>query len=467
MDEQNEVLETSTPEETQEQVETQEKEPPPPPAPYQKKLAGQEPDHDAAEKNAQHHRIQDQLKRAPVVLLSTLVFAIIISSAWGYLGPKSVFHFGNTDTESNKQPAPGHANSILASAPNQVSIAPDQASSSLTENPVVPGNQTQNTASAAATNNQPNIASTDYQEQMRLQLDMQRQQVQAQREQEAYQREQDRQAQMKKILEAPSTVYSAMDHRNTQPMGDGNNIQPAFNMEGVPGLIQGRIQTSNASSYLPHTRMPALSPYEIKAGTVIPSVMLSGINSDLPGEIIAQVVQNVYDSATGKYLLIPQGARLVGNYDHNLVLGQQRVLIAWSRIIYPDSSSVEIQGMAGQDQSGYAGFQDQTNHHIWPAVRQALLLSAISAGAQLSQPRTQRGDYSYSSPQIGAAALGQQLNQLGMYSYQSQASRMPTITIRPGYRFNVMVNKDMVLAPWQGETAYQSPSVFKTALSPE
>jgi type IV secretion system protein VirB10 len=185
--------------------------------------------------------------------------------------------------------------------------------------------------------------------------------------------------------------------------------------------------------------------------------MLSGINSDLPGQLVAQVVQNVYDSATGKYLLIPQGAKLFGTYDHGVVLGQRRVLIVWNRIIYPDSSSLDLEGMPGQDQSGYAGFKDRVNNHVWPAFQQALLLSTLTAGVQLSQPRAQKGDYSYSSQQIVAGAMGMQLNQLGMSSYQGRSNLAPTISIRPGYRFNVMVNKDMVIPPWQTGGPTQAP----------
>jgi|GEM_PF-1668960 len=412
---------------------------------------------------AQHRFMSRQLSKGPVIIGACVALSIMGVAVYGYLSPKGAFAWG-TPAEIDKKPGPGQATAIMANAPKGVSIYPAARINVPPETPMTGNSSIPSESGIAPTpaNTMATVQSTpqaDYQEQMRMQMEMQRQQLQVQREQEAAQREQARQAKMQTIREAASTVYSATENRSNS----GGDVQPALNMNSGTGLLQGRLSAANASAYLPNTRMPAISPYEVKAGTVIPSVMLSGINSDLPGEIIAQVVQNVYDSATGKYLLVPQGAKLVGNYDHNLVLGQQRVLITWNRIIYPDSSSVDIQGMAGQDQSGYAGFHDKTNHHAWPAIRQALLLSAISAGAQLSQPRTQRGDYSYSAPQIGAAAMGQQLNQLGMYSYQSRANIAPTITIRPGYRFNVMVNKDMVLAPWQGEAASQPASMLKTA----
>ena len=176
---------------------------------------------------------------------------------------------------------------------------------------------------------------------------------------------------------------------------------------------------------------------------------MGGINSDLPGQIIAQVSQNVYDTATGQYLLIPQGTKLVGNYDHQVVSGQKRVLVLWNRLIYPDASSVNLSGMSGADQGGYAGFTDKTNTHFWPTFRNALMLSAITAGVQLSQPRAQKGDYSYSSQQMIAGSLGMQMNQLGAGTISRGLGQAPTLTIRPGYVFNVMVNKDVILPPWQ------------------
>jgi len=203
------------------------------------------------------------------------------------------------------------------------------------------------------------------------------------------------------------------------------------------------------TNYLLHTRSQAISKYEVKAGTVIPSVMIGGINSELPGTIIAQVTQNVFDTRTGNYLLIPFGSKLVGEYDHQVVNGQKRVLVIWNRVIYPDTTSLTLEGMSGVDQSGYAGFHDKVNTHILPAIGNALVMSVITAGAQLSQPRAKQGDYSYSAPQIASAALGQQMNQLGAMTYQRGLNAIPTIMIRPGYQFNVMVQKDIILPTWR------------------
>lgn len=208
-------------------------------------------------------------------------------------------------------------------------------------------------------------------------------------------------------------------------------------------------QSPELETYLKHTRTPPISSMEIKAGTIIPAVMISGINSDLPGQIIGQVRENVYDTATGQHLLIPAGARLVGTYDSTVTMGQERVLVAWRRIIYPDGSSVSLDLMPGADTSGYAGFNDKVNNHYWRIFGNALMLSLFSAGIQLSQPEP-RGDNYYDSQQILAAEIGRQMGQLGMEMARRNMMIQPTLEIRPGYRFVVMVTKDIVLPPWQG-----------------
>jgi type IV secretion system protein TrbI len=204
------------------------------------------------------------------------------------------------------------------------------------------------------------------------------------------------------------------------------------------------------SPYLAHTLEKPVSPYEIKAGTFIPGVMVVGINSELPGQMVGKVRENVYDTATGQYLLIPAGATLLGTYDSDVVSGQERVLTAWERIIYPDGSSIFLGSMPGADKSGIAGFHDQVNNHYVRTFGQAFLLSIFSAGMQLSQPRGAVGG-TYNAQQIGAAALGQQMAQLGMQLARRNLNRQPTLEIGAGYAFNVMSTKDMVFqGPWRG-----------------
>lgn len=208
-------------------------------------------------------------------------------------------------------------------------------------------------------------------------------------------------------------------------------------------------QPPTTSDYLVSNRESAVSPYELRAGAVIPAVMVSGINSDLPGQIIGQVAENVYDTATGAYLLIPQGAKLVGTYDNAVTYGQSRVLVVWNRIIFPDASSLDIDGMAGADQGGYSGFSDQVNNHYVRIFGSALLLSLFSAGIQLSQPQaSSSSNGTYTSQQIIAGAVGQQLGNTGSRVIERNLNIAPTLEIRPGYLFNVMVTKDIVVKPY-------------------
>jgi type IV secretion system protein VirB10 len=203
---------------------------------------------------------------------------------------------------------------------------------------------------------------------------------------------------------------------------------------------------SNEDNYLHALKKNPISPYEIKAGHIIPAAMVSGINSDLPGQIIAQVRENVYDTANGEYLLIPQGTRLVGTYDSQIAYGQERVLIAWNRLIFPDSSSLDLKAMPGSDIAGYAGFTDKVDHHYFRTFGSAVLMSVISAGAQLSQPQVSNNtNQAPSTGQTVAASLGSQLSQTGNTLLQKNLNIQPTLKIRPGYLFNVMVNKDLVL----------------------
>ncbi|WP_172840394.1 TrbI/VirB10 family protein [Solemya pervernicosa gill symbiont] len=201
--------------------------------------------------------------------------------------------------------------------------------------------------------------------------------------------------------------------------------------------------TSGNGPYLAHVRRPPLSPFEIKAGTVIPALMITGINSDLPGQLSAQVSQNVYNTDSGDHLMIPQGSKLVGRYDSRVAFYQKRVLVVWNRLIFPDASSIELSGMSGSDQEGYAGFEDQVDNHYFQVFGSAILMSFVSAGAQLSQPDNTNINDDESSSAALSAALGQQIGEVSAEMTRKNLKIQPTIEIRPGYRFNVMVNKDI------------------------
>ena len=191
------------------------------------------------------------------------------------------------------------------------------------------------------------------------------------------------------------------------------------------------------------------SPYELRAGFVVPATLISGINSDLPGQIMAQVSQNVFDTATGRHLLIPQGSRLVGSYSSDVAYGQSRVLVAWQRIVFPDGKAMDIGAMPGSDGAGYAGFKDRVNNHYFRLFASAFLMSGVTAGIALSQDNDSNGDRQRASDAL-SEALGQQLGQVTAQLIAKNMNIAPTIEIRPGYRFNVIVTKDMTFSkPYQ------------------
>jgi len=188
------------------------------------------------------------------------------------------------------------------------------------------------------------------------------------------------------------------------------------------------------------------TPYTLRAGFIIPATLISGINSDLPGQIIGQFSQNVYDTATGRYLLIPQGSRLVGSYSNNVAYGQSHVLIAWQRIVFPNGNTLDIGAMPGADGIGEAGFEDQVNNHYLRIFGSAILMSGITAGVSLSQDHNANSIYSQpTTSSIISESLGQQLGTTTTQMINKNLNISPTLEIRPGFRFNVMCVKDLAL----------------------
>ena len=191
---------------------------------------------------------------------------------------------------------------------------------------------------------------------------------------------------------------------------------------------------------------PPKTPYTLLAGFVIPATLISGINSDLPGQIIAQTSQGVYDTATGKYLLIPQGSRLVGSYTSDVTYGQSRIMVAWQRIVFPDGKTLDIGAMPGADGAGYSGLSDQANNHYLRLFGSAILMSGITAGVAISQDKNNNNVYSQPTTSSALSeALGQQLGAVTAQMISKNLNISPTLEIRPGFRFNVMCIKDLVL----------------------
>jgi type IV secretion system protein VirB10 len=202
----------------------------------------------------------------------------------------------------------------------------------------------------------------------------------------------------------------------------------------------------SSAEYLEKAVSPPRSPFEVKAGTLIPTVLISGLNSDLPGQVVAQVRENVYDTVSGNFLLIPQGSRLIAAYDSMVAWGQERVLVCWNRLIRPDGSSIALDCMPGVDLAGYAGFADDVDNHWWKIIAGAVFSSVLAATAQRSQ-----GDvtgFQPTFPQMWASNAAGQINQTGQQLTQKSLQIQPTITVRPGFSVNVLVTKDIVITPY-------------------
>ena len=191
-----------------------------------------------------------------------------------------------------------------------------------------------------------------------------------------------------------------------------------------------------------------VSAYVVQAGNIIPASLITGIRSDLPGQITAQVTENVYDSPTGRFLLVPQGTRLIGIYDSQVAFGQSRVLLVWTRLIMPNGRSVVLERQAGADTAGYAGLEDDVDNHWGALFKAALLSTLLGVGSELGST-TGTGS---NSDVITALRRGtsDSLNQTGQKVVQRNLDIQPTLTIRPGFPVRVIVNRDLVLEPYKG-----------------
>jgi len=219
--------------------------------------------------------------------------------------------------------------------------------------------------------------------------------------------------------------------------GSGNQ-----NMQGEKRSFLQASQNNNGDTLKGGVQTP-VSPYMVMAGTIIPATLITGINSDLPGQIQAIVSQNVYDTRTGNYVLIPQGSKLIGTYDSQVAYGQDRVLIVWSRVILPNDQYIDLEGMPGADLTGQAGLTDEVNSHYFRIYGSALLMSIFSAGMQLSQPQSNSVNGAPTNQQIIAGAMGQELGQVSTQMIQKNLNIQPTIQIRSGDNFRVLVTRDI------------------------
>ncbi|WP_407696544.1 TrbI/VirB10 family protein [Sphingomonas abietis] len=230
---------------------------------------------------------------------------------------------------------------------------------------------------------------------------------------------------------APSGAAAAAAGQPVQAAQDGQAEKRAF------------LQTGGVAQTVSAERLVSVpSPYVVQAGSVIAAALLTGIRSDLPGQITAQVTQNVYDSPTGKILLIPQGSKLIGDYDSQIASGQSRVLLAWNRLILPDGRSISLDRQPGADVSGYAGLEDGVNEHWGKLVKAAILSTILSVG---SEAGTSQSENNLAQALRSGAANG--FSQTGQQIVSRELGIQPTLTIRPGYPVRVIVTRDLVLDP--------------------
>lgn len=240
----------------------------------------------------------------------------------------------------------------------------------------------------------------------------------------------------------------------TIPGGSTTTNVPGFDLAGLTGQPGQQTAQDRQLAFLnaPVDRrttssdrvMAPASPFILQAGAVISAALITGIRSDLPGQITAQVTENVYDSPTGRLLLIPQGTRIIGQYDNNVQFGQRRALLVWNRLIFPNGRSIVLERQPGADTQGYAGLEDGVDYHWWDLAKAAGLSTLLAVGTELAVSDEDR--------LVRAIRDGAQdtINDAGQQIVRRQLQVAPTLTIRPGFPVRVIVTRDLVLEPYRG-----------------
>ena len=222
------------------------------------------------------------------------------------------------------------------------------------------------------------------------------------------------------------------------PIRDPNNQQRKLNLLNE--------KQDERAIYNPHGIQTPVSPYEVMAGTIIPASLITGLKSDLPGLVTAQVTEGIYDSVSGAILLIPQGSRLIGTYDSVVAFGQHRALVVWQRIIMPDGSSVVIDNLPATDTAGYSGLEDKVDFHTWQLLEGVGLSTLLGVGSQATFGSSQSN-----LVQAIRQSTSESANQAGQHIVEKDLNVQPTITVRPGWPLRVIVHRDLVLQPYKGE----------------
>ena len=250
-----------------------------------------------------------------------------------------------------------------------------------------------------------------------------------------------------------SRVFFQTEARGAVPAGASGGVASpnlaGLGLPGQPGALTAQdrqLAFLNASvdrrTVAPDRVAAPASPYVLQAGAVIPAALITGIRSDLPGQITAQVTEHIYDSPTGRILLVPQGTRIIGQYSNDVGFGQRRVLLVWNRLIFPNGRSIVLERQPGADTQGYAGLEDGVDYHWWDLAKAAGLSTLLAVGAELAVDDDDR--------LVQAIRNGGQdtINDAGQQIVRRQLNVAPTLTIRPGFPVRVIVTRDLVLEPY-------------------
>jgi type IV secretion system protein VirB10 len=245
---------------------------------------------------------------------------------------------------------------------------------------------------------------------------------------------------MTTFAEEPSNTQAGIKNSNTPSIMPSDHDPNEQNEK-----ISFMGQTRNEDFLLHSTIQTPYSKYQLMAGTIIPGIMITGINSDLPGQIMGQVSQNIYDTNAGKYLLIPIGTKIIGIYDSKVTFGQERVMVVWNRLIFPNGKSVGIGNMTGTDIAGYNGFHDKVDNHNGRIATAVIVGSLFTAGATMATGNNSN-DTSFNG--TAGSGMAQGISNAATKLLEKNLNIQPTVIIRPGYQFNIFLNKDIILEPY-------------------
>ena len=234
------------------------------------------------------------------------------------------------------------------------------------------------------------------------------------------------------------------EYPSFNPPPSGFDSSPISADPNGQGTKQAFLDRNNDDIYNSHGLVSPRSPYQVMAGNLIPASLVTGLNSDLPGQVIGQVTENVFDTVTGQHLLIPQGSRLMGRYDSVIAFGQSRALVVWTRLILPNGDSIQLDNLPGSDAQGFAGLKDKVDRHTWQFIKGAALSSLLTIGSELASDDGDRLTRALQNAGQDTANIA------GQRIIDRNLNVQPTLKIRQGWRFNVIVSRDLILKPYGG-----------------